>query len=159
MSLLTRPTVSLNTPPKAASGDDSNEPSNTGLGSDSFALTCAPTIHTSAPGQGHTSPLALHIPNTARDSRSPPAPRLSNTATPSGRASNSLVRKTLVILDPIQNTLEMHPVPPWEVRVTLHFPLEDSDRMRKLVLWPLPGSFAFSYPQILRKNPQGGVPL
>ena len=38
------------------------------------------------------------------------------------------------------------------IRVSLHYPLQDSDRMRKLMLEPLPGSFAFSYPQILRKS-------
>jgi len=44
----------------------------------------AARIHTSAPGQGHTSPLALHIPNAARDSLPAPPPRLSNTADPLG---------------------------------------------------------------------------
>ena len=47
----------------------------------------AARIHTSGPGHGHTPPLALHIPNTARDSRPAPAPRLSNTADPLGTTS------------------------------------------------------------------------
>jgi len=159
LSLLTRPTVSLNTlqkPPPAMMVMNPQTPASVQIYS---LLRARRQFIPARLGKVIRRPWL----STFRTQPATPAPRPHLDSqirpTPSGRASGSLVRKTLVILDPIQNTLEMHPVPPCEIRVTLHYPLEDSDRMHKLILWPLPGSFAFSYPQILRKNPQGGVPL
>ena len=84
----------------------------------------------------------MHLHHRFRNSRAAPAPRLSNTADPLGTASRPLIHKVLVIFDLIQNTLGVLLVLSCAICVTSHDPLPGSDRMRKLILRPLPGSFA-----------------
>ena len=129
------------------------------------AVHPSPRVH---PKHGETPQRHVFIPacpgmvirrpwlSTSRTPPPTPAPRphlhLQTRPTRSRRPPDLLVHKALVIFDPIHNTFDLHPVPSCGIRVSSHYPLQDSDRMRKLILWPLPGSFAFSYPQILRKS-------
>ena len=95
----------------------------------------------------------MHLHHRFRNSRAAPAPRLSNTADPLGTASRPLIHKVLVIFDLIQNTLGVRLVPSCAICVTSHDPLPGSDRMRKLILRPLPGSFAIFLPTDSAEEP------
>jgi len=96
--------------------------------------------------------------STSRTPPATPAPRphldFQTPSIPSRRPSNSLLRKTLVIFGPIQNTLDLHPVASWGICVSSHYPSQDSDRMRRAYPLALTRLFRFFLPTDSAQEPR-----